>query len=142
MNNQINFNLGAEYHFGSVAFTKDEIIAFAQKHDPLPFHTDEQIANKGFFKGIIAAGAQPFNHCYLHYFIPNFGSTVVAGLGLNNWKFLKPVYPNQSISFSLQITSREPHAITGLWAITWHIKFTNKDGEDFQTLDLIVLHKV
>ncbi|WP_225125327.1 MULTISPECIES: MaoC/PaaZ C-terminal domain-containing protein [unclassified Bradyrhizobium] len=39
---------------------KEQIIEFAQKFDPLPIHTNEEIAARSIFSGLIASSAHTF----------------------------------------------------------------------------------
>jgi len=48
--------LGEEVSVGSWTFTQDEIIAFAKKYDPQPFHIDLEAASSHEFGGIVASG--------------------------------------------------------------------------------------
>lgn len=48
--------IGAKRDLGSYTFTEDEIIAFARKYDPQPFHIDPEVARKSMFGGLIASG--------------------------------------------------------------------------------------
>lgn len=45
---------------GPYRVTKNEIIEFAQKFDPLPIHTNEEIAARSVFSGLIASSAHTF----------------------------------------------------------------------------------
>ena len=51
-----DYELGAVYDMGSKTMTKEEIIDFATKFDPQPFHLDEEAAKKSIFKGLAASG--------------------------------------------------------------------------------------
>lgn len=51
-----DIHLGEQADLGQHEFTADEIIAFAGKYDPQPFHTDEQKARQSHFGGLIASG--------------------------------------------------------------------------------------
>lgn len=48
--------LGEEMTAGSWTFTEEEIIAFAKKYDPQPFHIDPKAAAAHEFDGIVASG--------------------------------------------------------------------------------------
>lgn len=48
--------LGETFETGSYTFTEEEIIAFAKKYDPQPFHVDPQAARSHEFGGIVASG--------------------------------------------------------------------------------------
>ena len=41
---------------GSLLFTAEDIIAFAKKYDPQPFHTDPEAAKNFVFGGLCASG--------------------------------------------------------------------------------------
>ena len=53
-----DFRPGAADIPGSIAVTKDEIVAFAREFDAQPFHTDEDAAKRSFAGGLIASGWQ------------------------------------------------------------------------------------
>ncbi len=48
--------VGEEHVLGSHTFTADEIIAFATKYDPQPFHLSEEAAAKSQFGRLCASG--------------------------------------------------------------------------------------
>ena len=48
--------LGHRTTVGIYTFTEDEIIAFAKKYDPQPFHIDREAAARSPYGGIIASG--------------------------------------------------------------------------------------
>ena len=47
---------GAVHEFGSIAVEEAEMIDFARRFDPQPFHTDPETAKKSVFGGLIASG--------------------------------------------------------------------------------------
>jgi len=51
-----DFRVGEEFELGSYSVTRDELIDFARKYDPFPFHLDEEAAKATPFGGIIASG--------------------------------------------------------------------------------------
>ena len=51
-----DFNEGDNFDLGTYTVTKDEIIEFAKKYDPFPFHIDEEKAKETIFEGIISSG--------------------------------------------------------------------------------------
>ncbi len=48
--------IGQTLELGNHTFTSDDIIRFAQKYDPQPFHTDPEAAKDSHFGGLVAAG--------------------------------------------------------------------------------------
>ena len=105
----INFTIGQITDLGTVSFTEEEIIAFAKAFDPLEFHTDKTVAEKSHFKGLIASGPHLFNYIHRTRWIPLFGKTVICGLEVAHWKFLKPVYAGMEIKCSAKIMDSKPN---------------------------------
>lgn len=134
--------LNKTYGIGSVVLSEQDIIDYAKANDPLEFHIDKNAAEHSIFKGFVASGSQIFNILYKTGWIPKFGHTVICGLELNNWKFLRPVYANQQIQgFVTPVFIKEnkdkKHAV-----ITWHYEFKDTQGHLVQVLDVTVLHKL
>ena len=59
-------SIGQEFDFGSFRMEREEILDFARRFDPQPFHMDEEAARASIFGGLIASGlntqAAAFGH--------------------------------------------------------------------------------
>ena len=51
-----DYLVGSVHEYGSIAVEEDEVIAFAKRFDPQPFHTSQESAKKTIFGGLIASG--------------------------------------------------------------------------------------
>ncbi len=51
-----DIEIGTVIELGSHTFTSDDIVRFAEKYDPQPFHTDPEGAKDSHFGGLVAAG--------------------------------------------------------------------------------------
>ena len=51
-----DFKAGEVREFGHYVVTREEIIDFATRYDPQPFHVDEEAAKSSQFGGLIASG--------------------------------------------------------------------------------------
>jgi acyl dehydratase len=51
-----DFAKGDEYRLATVAVDRDEMVTFARRFDPQPFHVDEQQAKESSFGELIASG--------------------------------------------------------------------------------------
>jgi len=47
---------GQRFELGSYTISEEEILSFAKQYDPVPMHTDKEVATKGPFGGLIASG--------------------------------------------------------------------------------------
>jgi acyl dehydratase len=128
--------------FGTVSLSEQDIIAFAKLYDPLDFHIDVEAAKKSFFKGLIASVPHLFNLYYQRNFLPHFKDTIVCGLEVNNWKFIKPVYANSPIQCIVEILEIKPNYDKGVAVVKWGFNFLDDKKESVQTLEMTILHKI
>lgn len=105
------FGIGETFQLGSHTFHPEEIIAFARKFDPQPFHLSEEAARNSVFGKLCASGWHTasmwarFNAAGLAVAVERskrFGEPIEIGpaAGLKNLKWLKPVYAGDAIAFT------------------------------------------
>ena len=58
-----DFYPGQVREAGGISLSEEEIIEFARKYDPQPFHTDREKAKQSYFGGLIASGWQTAAVC-------------------------------------------------------------------------------
>lgn len=127
---------------GTVTLSEQDIIDYAKLNDPLDFHIDRKAAEQSIFKGFVASGSQIFNVSYKIGWIPQFGHTVICGLEVNNWKFLRPIYANEPIKGTAAPILINPNKEKGHVVIVWKYEFHGAQGQLMQTLEVTVLHKL
>ena len=132
---------GTEFDFGITTLTEREIIDFATQWDPIPFHIDRDAAAKSLFKGIVASGPHLFMATHRREWIPRFKDTLVAGMGIDKWRLLKPVYADKPVHCKVKIEKVEAGKSGKTIKITWGYLFTDEKGVPVQTLEMTVLHK-
>src|ERR1043166_3469896 len=97
------YQLGDIYDLGEYEVTLDEIIEFARKYDPFPFHIDEGLAQSTIFGGIIASGwltALMWLRLMHRAFISV--ETTLGSPGHEEMKWLKPVRPGDRLHGRLE----------------------------------------
>ena len=134
-----DFEINKEFDFGSISLSEQEIIDFANNYDPLDYHTNLEVANKSFFKGLVASGPHPFSVFYKTKWVPLFKDTVLGGLEVT-YKFLKPVYVNQKVFCKAKIVDIKINQEKKYATVKWSFELTNEKEELYQTIDMIVLH--
>ncbi|HRU61740.1 MAG: hypothetical protein KBA16_05845 [Bacteroidia bacterium] len=132
---------GTELDLGVRSLSRDAIRDFARAYDPLEFHLDESTAKRHMFKDLVASGPHIFNLFYKEVWVPRFGASVLCGLALDNWKFLRPVYPDQPIRCRLVISEVIEHPEKKSRSIRWNFNFEQADGSLVQHLEMLVLHR-
>ncbi len=98
------FSMGQAFETQSYKISKEEIITFASEYDPQYMHIDEEKAKQSRFKGIIASGLHTLNISFkLWVELGILGDDVIAGTGMNNLKFTKPVYPDDLLYVNAKV---------------------------------------
>lgn len=98
------FQVAQKFETEHVTITKEEIIDFAQKYDPQFMHVDEKKAGESKFGSIIASGMHTVSLAWNSWVkLGVFGDDVIAGVGIDNVKFRKPVFPNDCLSVKIEI---------------------------------------
>jgi acyl dehydratase len=133
---------GDEFDLGITTLTEQEIIDFAKAFDPLDFHVDKKAAERSYFKKLIASGPHIFTLVHKKEWIPRFGKSVIAGIEVNKWKFLKPIYAEMPVYSRVKVLETKPNPEKGVTAILWKYEFTDRNTEMVQSLEMLVLHKL
>ncbi|MBY0336838.1 MAG: hypothetical protein K2X11_09495 [Acetobacteraceae bacterium] len=56
---------GQEFDFGTLSLPADEIMEYARRYDPQPFHTDPEAAKHApLFGGLVASGLHTMGACF------------------------------------------------------------------------------
>jgi len=122
---------GSTHQLGSVSPTKEQILAFASQFDPQPFHLDEAAAQASVFGSLCASG---WHTCAMamRLMVDNFLSEAASlgSPGLESLKWLKPVFPGDTLSLSHTILESRPMASrpdVGLVRTAWEMH--NQHGD-------------
>lgn len=95
---------GTVFPLGRRTLTAEEIIDFAVRWDPQPFHVDVEAARASPFGGLIASGVQTLAVAQrLVYDAFMVDTAVIAGLGVDDVRLVAPVRPGTVITGSAEI---------------------------------------
>lgn len=102
--------IGTTSNFGHYAVTRDEVLEFAQKYDPQAFHLDDAAAAATHFGRLSASG---WHTCAMTMamLVENMKNSNHAGLGspgLDELRWLKPVYPGDTLRCETQLVEKTP----------------------------------
>lgn len=95
---------GHVHEFGSVEVDEAEVISFAKRFDPQPFHTDPQVAKQTFLGGIIASGWHT-SALMMRMQSDHYLSTVASlpSPGVDELRWPRPVRPGDRLSMRISI---------------------------------------
>jgi len=103
-----DIEVGARQAFGSYAVTREEVIAFAERYDPQPFHLSDEAAAATHFGRLAASG---WHTCAMTMamIVENLKANRQAGLGspgLDELRWLTPVYPGDTLRCESEVLSK------------------------------------
>jgi acyl dehydratase len=104
--------LGQKHAFGSYRVTREEVLEFAGKYDPQPFHLDDEAAAKTHFGRLAASG---WHTCAMAMamMVENLKERRQAGLGspgVDELRWIKPVYPGDTLRCETEILEKRRSA--------------------------------
>ena len=105
-----DMKIGQKASFGNYRVTRDEVIDFASKYDPQPFHLDDDAAAKTHF-GRLSASGWHTAAMTMSMLVENLKNAKQAGLGspgLDELRWLKPVYPGDTLRVETELTDVRP----------------------------------
>ena len=103
-----DIEVGAVARFGSYAVTREEVLEFAGKYDPQPFHLSDEAAAKTHF-GKIAASGWHTAAMSMSMIVANQEGQGHQGLGspgMEELRFLRPVYPGDTLTCTREILEK------------------------------------
>lgn len=93
-----DFQPGQVREIQGPAVTGAEIVEFARKYDPQPFHIDEDAAKSSFYGGLIASGWQTVSLCMrLMCDLYLLESASLGSPGVDEIRWVKPVRPGDRL---------------------------------------------
>ncbi len=90
---------------GPYFVSKDEIIEFAKKYDPQPFHINEEAAARSVFAGLTASSAHTFS-ILISLLSKTQSVRVLAGLGWDELRLPTPVRPGDALDVELTVLEK------------------------------------
>ena len=101
---------GTKSAFGRYEVTREEVVEFATKYDPQPFHLSDEEAAKTHF-GRVAASGWHTTAMMMRMLVDNMSAIQQAGLGspgLDELRWLKPVYPGDILRVETEVLDKRP----------------------------------
>jgi acyl dehydratase len=141
MNYFDDLNVGDSFELGTYQITKEEMIEFAEKYDPQPFHMDEILASSSIYGAIIASGWQT-NAIYMKLFVNANFLYGMGSPGIEELKWKKPVFAGDRLSGRFTILEKKPFR-RGMGLILGKNEMKNQNEEIVLTFTgkMLVLEK-
>ena len=131
---------GQRFNSPGLTLTEAEIIDFAWRYDPQPFHLDANAAAESPYGGLIASGFQSLAICF-RLFIQSglFADSSLGSPGIDELRWLAPVRPGDTLHSEIEVLEARPSKSKpdrGIARLRYHA--VNQRGE--VVLSFIVNH--
>lgn len=104
--------VGTVERFGRYEMKREEIIAFARDYDPQPFHLSDAAAAQSLFGRVAASGwqtaAATMRMVVDHWKANGYDKGSLGGIGTDELRWLKPVYPGDILSVEVELLEKIP----------------------------------
>ena len=131
-----DFEVGKTIEVGSRIVSEEEIIDFAKKFDPQPFHVDKDAAAHSIYGGIIASG---WHTCGMMMRLMVDGllreAASLGSPGVDEIRWIKPVRGGDTLTVSTTVLESRPSGSKpdrGVIVTLWEAK--NQHGELVATI--------
>ena len=105
-----DIEIGVTRSFGHYAVTREEVIEFARKYDPQPFHLSDEAAAETHF-GRLSASGWHTSAMMMRMIVDSATEVPRASLGspgIDELRWLKPVYPGDTLRVETTVIDKTP----------------------------------
>jgi acyl dehydratase len=137
-----DLEVGAETDFGSYDVTREEVLEFARKYDPQPFHLSDEEAAKTHFGRLAASGwhTAAMAMAVIARYVVKHEQAGLGSPGIDELRWKKPVYPGDTLHVRGAIMETTPsRSRPEMGSFRTQTIVTNQNGETVMTFISIVL---
>lgn len=102
-----DLTVGNQRNLGSVTADREEMIAFADRYDPQPFHVDPVAAEESHFGGLVASGWYTAALCMRRLVEEELSESAAKGaLGIKELRWPAPVRPTDELLVTTTVADK------------------------------------
>ncbi|WP_123538627.1 MaoC family dehydratase [Halosimplex salinum] len=135
-----DIDVGETETVGDYEVTAAEIKEFASRYDPQPFHLDEESAADSVFGELVASGWHVGSICMRLNVDRLDDEAVLAGVGLDDLRWERPVTPGDTLRLRTEVTGKRPsESRDDRGYVTTRMEGRNQDDEVVISFDATAL---
>ena len=137
-----DLEVGAETDFGSYEVTRQEVLEFAHKYDPQPFHVSDEAAANTHFGRIAASGWHTcaMTMAVVARYVVEHEQAGLGSPGIDELRWKRPVYPGDTLHVRGKIIEKTPsRSRPEMGSFRTEMTVTNQDDQPVMTFTSIVL---
>jgi acyl dehydratase len=123
-----DFVPGAVFRAGPRPVTEEEIIEFARRYDPQPFHIDKQRAAASRWGGVISSGWMTCSIGMELAVRVLDGADSIGSPGVEQLQWEKPVRPGDVLSLCITVLESRVSSSGSVGVVRWRWELTNQTG--------------
>jgi acyl dehydratase len=128
---------------GPYHVTEAEMVDFARKWDPLPFHIDEAAARSSVYGGLIASGEYTMAVKQLLIHGLGINDALIGSMGYDELRYRNPVRPDDRLSLTIKyIDKRESCSKPDRGIVKFEVTLSNQNGDPvLDYIDIVLFAK-
>ena len=134
--------VGDETVFGHYDVTREEVLEFARKYDPQPFHLSDEAAAKTHFGRLSASGWHTcaMTMAVIARYVVGDEQAGLGSPGVDELRWLKPVYPGDRLTVRGAVVETIPsRSKPHIGVIRTKTTVSNQDGVDVMSFTSLVM---
>jgi acyl dehydratase len=137
-----DFYVGRRFVTEPVTLSEEDILKFANKYDPQPFHIDKNIAENSIYGGLIASGFQTIAVGAGQWLRTGLQEgTGMGGPGLHDIRWLAPVRPEDTLETTVEIANSRESISKPDRGLVWFSYTMRSNNEVIATFTAIIIIK-
>ena len=137
-----DLKVGTIADYGSYEVTREEVLEFARKYDPQPFHLSDDEAAKTHFGRIAASGwhTAAMTMAVIARHVVDQKQAGLGSPGIDELRWRRPVYPGDTLHVRGRIVDKAPsRSRPEMGSFRSEMTVTNQDDQPVLTFISIVL---
>ncbi|HWJ68917.1 MAG TPA: MaoC family dehydratase [Sphingobium sp.] len=142
-----DLEIGFTDSFGPIPVDREELLTFARRYDPQPFHLSDEAAAQTHFGQLAASGWQT---CALMMGamverwqqVPGWQEQSLGAMGIDELRWRHPVFPGDVLRGTNELIEKiASRSRPQMGIIKWRTKLFNQDEKEVLSLISIVMQK-
>ncbi len=131
------FQVGRRWDTAKATLEEAEILDFARRYDPQPFHADKAAAAASHFGGLIASGFQTIALCFRLAVDTGLLGNSDGGPAMDEVRYHRAVYPGDTLRVTATVAAARPMSTPGRGVVTMTYHAVNQRDEDVVTFNMV-----
>jgi acyl dehydratase len=139
--------IGFTGDFGPIPVDREEVLAFARRYDPQPFHLDDDAAAQTHFGKLAASG---WHTCAMMMAglverwqqMPGWQEQSLGAIGIDELRWRHPVFPGDILRGTQELIEKSAsRSRREMGIIKWRTRLFNQDDKEVLSLISIVMQR-